>query len=149
MGVPSGDERDARFAAGHGIAEGSVPDDAPSRDDVVASLESTGRGERSVSLRLRDWLVSRQRYWGTPIPVVHCDVCGEVPVPDAELPVVLPELSGDELLPRGTSPLAGASDWVNVPCPRCQRPARRDTDTMDTFVDSSWYFVRFCSPTYP
>jgi len=148
MGVPSRDERDAAFAAAHGVAEGEVPEGAPPPDDAIAWLESHERGERTVSYRLRDWLVSRQRYWGTPIPIVHCADCGEVPVPDAELPVVLPQLGGDELLPRGTSPLAAATAWVSTACPSCGGPARRDTDTMDTFVDSSWYFVRYCSPGF-
>ena len=149
MGVPSLDERDAAFAAAHGIASRAVAHDAPSADDVVAWLEREGRGGPAVSYRLRDWLVSRQRYWGTPIPIVHCPRCGEVPVPESELPVELPHLSGDELAPRGISPLAGASDWVSTTCPRCGAPASRDTDTLDTFVDSSWYFVRYCSPGYP
>ncbi len=115
---------------------------------IVERLEAEGRGKGAVNFRLRDWLLSRQRFWGCPIPIIHCDTCGEVPVPDDQLPVVLPELRGSDLKPKGTSPLAAAEDWVNVDCPSCAGPARRDSDTMDTFVDSSWYFLRFCSPGY-
>jgi leucyl-tRNA synthetase len=115
---------------------------------IVERLEAGGRGSAAVNFRLRDWLLSRQRFWGCPIPIVHCPSCGEVPVPDDQLPVVLPDLRGADLKPKGTSPLAAAEDWVDVECPACGGPAKRDSDTMDTFVDSSWYFLRYCSPHY-
>ncbi|MBA3527856.1 MAG: leucine--tRNA ligase [Propionibacteriaceae bacterium] len=115
---------------------------------IIDQLERDGVGKRAITFRLRDWLLSRQRYWGCPIPIIHCDACGEVPVPEDELPVELPYLTGTALAPRGTSPLAAATDWVNVDCPKCGGPGKRDTDTMDTFVDSSWYFLRYCSPGY-
>jgi leucyl-tRNA synthetase len=115
---------------------------------IIARLDHEGTGQAAVTFRLRDWLLSRQRYWGAPIPIIHCGHCGEVPVPDDQLPVELPHLTGNELAPKGISPLAGATDWVNVDCPQCGGPAKRDTDTMDTFVDSSWYFFRYCSPGY-
>ncbi|MBI4730003.1 MAG: leucine--tRNA ligase [Acidobacteria bacterium] len=112
---------------------------------VTRWLEEKGIGTGRVSYRLRDWLISRQRYWGCPIPIVHCRDCGEVPVPERELPVLLPEM--DDLTPAetGESPLAKVEEWVSAACPRCGAAARRETDTMDTFVDSSWYYFRYCA----
>ncbi|MGB0102303.1 MAG: leucine--tRNA ligase [Nocardioides sp.] len=115
---------------------------------IIEQLQADGAGDGTVNFRLRDWLLSRQRYWGVPIPIVHCEKDGEVAVPYDQLPLELPELRGADLKPQGVSPLAAAEDWVNVPCPTCGGPAKRDSDTMDTFVDSSWYFLRFCSPGY-
>jgi leucyl-tRNA synthetase len=178
MAVPGQDQRDWDFAAAHDlpivrtvqppdgfdgeayVGEGVVvnsSNDEISLDGLGVEeakaritdwLEAKGLGERTVNYRLRDWLLSRQRYWGCPIPIVHCDACGEVAVPDHELPVELPHLSGTDLAPKGTSPLAAATEWVQTTCPSCGGPGRRDTDTMDTFVDSSWYFLRYCSPGY-
>ena len=122
-----------------GIPAGKGP--GQSVEKAIAWLESEGKGKGTATYRLRDWLISRQRYWGVPIPVVHCPSCGIVPVPESDLPVVLPD--NVELSGRGGSPLAKLEDWVNVPCPTCGTPAKRETDTMDTFIDSSWYYLRY------
>ena len=115
-------------------------------DAIAADLARKGLGEKRTTYRLRDWGISRQRYWGTPIPIIHCEQCGEVPVPEEDLPVVLPE----DCIPDGTgNPLARRDDFLNVSCPRCNAPAHRETDTMDTFVDSSWYFMRYTCPDAP
>jgi leucyl-tRNA synthetase len=178
MGVPGEDQRDWEFAktfdlsivrtvqppsdfdgeaySGEGpsinSANAEIDLDDMSVDEAKTAitewLEQRGRGQGAVTYRLRDWLISRQRYWGCPIPIVHCEACGEVPVPEDELPLELPNLTGTDLAPQGVSPLAAATDWIEVTCPKCGGPARRDSDTMDTFVDSSWYFFRFCSPHY-
>jgi leucyl-tRNA synthetase len=177
MAVPAHDQRDLDFARTYGLpvvqvvdtgtadpaqtgiatpGDGTLVNSGPinglAKADAIARiteiLAEQGQGRAAVSFRLRDWLVSRQRFWGTPIPIVYCDGCGEVPVPDDQLPVVLPDLRGQDLAPRGVSPLAAAADWVNTECPKCGGPGKRDTDTMDTFVDSSWYFLRYCSPRY-
>ena len=112
-------------------------------DQMIDLLRERGTGDSATNYRLRDWLISRQRYWGTPIPIIHCEKCGEIPVPEDQLPVELPSTEGLDLSPKGVSPLATAQEWVNVACPNCGAPALRDTDTMDTFVDSSWYFLRY------
>ena len=175
MAVPGHDSRDYEFAQAFGlpvkrVIEGSDPEaatdaeglpyggDGPMVDsgrfdgkdnreayeEMVEWLSAEGRGQPSVNYRLRDWLVSRQRYWGAPIPIVYCEECGIVPVPDDQLPVELPEI--EDYAPQGKSPLAAAEDWVRTSCPKCDGPARRETDTMDTFVDSSWYFIRYLDP---
>jgi len=173
MAVPAHDQRDYDFAkafdlpirmvvdtgeaelptVGDGVLVNSGPLDGLRKDAAIAKavevLAERGTGTEAVQYRLRDWLLSRQRFWGTPIPVVHCPDCGEVAVPDDELPVRLPDdMKGADLQPKGQSPLASNAAWVNVPCPQCGGPAQRDTDTMDTFVDSSWYYLRYCSPHY-
>ena len=177
MAVPAHDQRDLDFALkfglpvrivvatdqpdpaatgtatpGDGVLVNSGPLDGLGKQAAIARiteiLAGRGLGAAAVNYRLRDWLLSRQRFWGTPIPIIHCPSCGEVPVPEEQLPVVLPDLRGADLTPKGESPLAAATDWVNVECPKCGGPARRDTDTMDTFVDSSWYMFRYCSPHY-
>src|ERR1700722_18051211 len=132
---------------GDGLLVNSHPDfdGMPNREAlgaIVAWLDREGKGHASVNYRLRDWLVSRQRYWGCPIPIVNCERCGIVPVPEDQLPVELPDI--EDYTPKGRSPLAAAEGWVNVECPSCGGPARRGADTLDTFVDSSWYFLRYC-----
>ncbi|TSE25799.1 leucine--tRNA ligase [Tepidimonas aquatica] len=176
MGVPAHDERDFAFAKKYGLSIKQVievPGEVFSTeawaewyadkqrgrcvhsgvldglaheaavDKVAELLAAQGLGEKKTTYRLRDWGISRQRYWGTPIPIIHCDDCGPVPVPYEDLPVVLPE----DLVPDGSgNPLAKCESFLKVDCPRCGKPARRETDTMDTFVDSSWYFMRYCDP---
>ena len=124
-----------------GSLDGLTSKDAIAK--IISELEAKKLGKGTTNYRLRDWLISRQRYWGAPIPIIHCEKCGEVPVPEDQLPVKLPDSKSLDLKPKGTSPLATAHDWVNVTCPRCHGKALRDTDTMDTFVDSSWYFLRY------
>jgi leucyl-tRNA synthetase len=159
MAVPAHDTRDREFAERFDLPivdvigeDGTLVASAqfsglPADDGkraIVDSLAERGLGRATISYRLRDWLLSRQRYWGAPIPVVYCDGCGIVPVPDEDLPVLLPAI--EDYLPKGRSPLAAAEDWVRTTCPSCGSEARRETDTMDTFVDSSWYFIRYADP---
>ncbi|TCC39013.1 leucine--tRNA ligase [Kribbella speibonae] len=147
---------DGKAFTGDGPAINSANDEisldglevAEAKSRIIDWLESKSLGERTINYRLRDWLLSRQRYWGCPIPIIHCPSCGEVPVPDDQLPMELPDLRGADLQPKGVSPLAAAREWVEVDCPKCGGRAERDTDTMDTFVDSSWYFLRYLSPEY-
>jgi leucyl-tRNA synthetase len=170
MAVPGHDERDFDFATEFGLPIRRVIEAPPTRDGelpytgdgrlvnsspqfdglnnrealerIVDWLDREGKGHRSINYRLRDWLLSRQRYWGAPIPIVYCDEHGIVPIPEEDLPVRLPDI--EDFAPQGRSPLAAAEDWVNTTCPICGGLARRETDTMDTFVDSSWYFLRYC-----
>jgi leucyl-tRNA synthetase len=159
MAVPAHDDRDAEFAERFDLpieavvaGDGKLVDSAqfsgrPHEEAAKAIVEwlgSRGRGRPAVSYRLRDWGYSRQRYWGCPIPIVYCVDCGIVPVPEEELPVILPEV--EDYKPKGIPPLAQAEDWVRVPCPQCGKEGRREVETMDTFVDSSWYFLRYCDP---
>lgn len=176
MGVPAHDERDFIFAKKYDLnirvvispeGENLTVDqmkDAYTEDGIMINsgeftglanreqgmakiadyLESNNKGQRKINYRLRDWLISRQRYWGAPIPIVYCEDCGSVPVPEEDLPVLLPE--DVEFLPSGESPLKSSHDFVHTVCPKCNKPAKRETDTMDTFVCSSWYFLRFCDP---
>ncbi len=178
MSVPAGDQRDFDFArkygleirvvvqppdqnldaetmaeayAGEGVMVNSGEFNGMNNKDAMEAitrwLESKGRAKKTVSFRLRDWGISRQRYWGTPIPVIHCPECGVVPVPESDLPILLPEDAN--LSPQGGSPLPTLDYFKNTVCPRCgSTAARRDTDTMDTFVESSWYYLRYCSPKY-
>jgi leucyl-tRNA synthetase len=159
MAVPAHDERDRQFAERYDLPIVPVVDEdgvlinsaqfsgMPSdeaKGAIVEWLAERHGGRPAVSYRLRDWLISRQRYWGCPIPIVHCSECGIVPVPESDLPVLLPEV--DDYMPKGRSPLAAAEDWVRTTCPKCGGEAQRETDTMDTFVDSSWYFLRYADP---
>jgi leucyl-tRNA synthetase len=131
-------------AINSGFLDGLGVEEAKRR--MIEWLEEHGKGRAAVTYRLRDWLISRQRYWGTPIPIIYCDNCGTVPVPEEDLPVLLPEDA--EFMPTGESPLKRDPDFYNTECPRCGGPATRETDTMDTFVDSSWYWYRYLSPHY-
>jgi leucyl-tRNA synthetase len=137
-------------ASGDGVIVNSADYDGlpwrEARQRITDDLAARGQGRHAVNHRLRDWLISRQRYWGAPIPIIYCDACGEVPVPVEDLPVHLPEFGEVDFSRSGEAPLATADAFVNVDCPSCGGPARRDTDTMDTFVDSSWYYLRYCSP---
>ncbi|OIQ75937.1 leucine--tRNA ligase [mine drainage metagenome] len=175
MAVPAHDQRDLDFAramnlpvrvvvqtdeadpaesgvatSGDGVLVNSGSLDGLTKADaipaMIAELSAKRHGAAAVNYRIRDWLISRQRYWGTPIPIIHCPHCGEVAVPEEQLPVKLPSAVGLDLKPKGTSPLGAATDWINVDCPKCGDAAKRDSDTMDTFVDSSWYYARFTAP---
>jgi len=174
MAVPAHDQRDLDFArafdlpvrvvvdagedpavtgeatADDGLHINSGPLDGLNKEDAIAKiieiLAERGTGKEAVNYRLRDWLISRQRYWGTPIPIIHCPTCGEVPVPEDQLPVELPPAEGLDLKPKGSSPLGAATEWATVACPKCGGDATRDPDTMDTFVDSSWYYLRYVDP---
>jgi leucyl-tRNA synthetase len=159
MAVPAHDDRDSAFAEAFGLPVMPVIDEdgrlinsaqfdgrpaEVAKSEIVAWLSEHARGKPAINFRLRDWGFSRQRYWGAPIPIIHCGACGLVPVPEDELPVLLPQVS--DYRPKGQPPLASNEEFMNVTCPRCGGPARREADTMDTFVDSSWYFLRYCDP---
>jgi leucyl-tRNA synthetase len=178
MAVPAHDERDFEFANKYGLpikqvyagegkdydasqwqdwygdktglttvnsAQYDGKDFSAAFDAIVADLEASAHGARKTQFRLRDWGISRQRYWGCPIPIIHCDTCGDVPVPEDQLPVVLPE----DVVPDGAgSPLARMPEFYECTCPKCGSPAKRETDTMDTFVESSWYYARYASPQF-
>ncbi len=144
-------DTDGRLAAaysGDGVLVNSGPFDGLAKSDAIVKvterLKEQGKADFAVNYKLRDWLVSRQRYWGAPIPIVYCGKCGEVPVPEEQLPVRLPAIT--DYAPKGRSPLAAAEEWINTTCPACGGPAVRESDTMDTFVDSSWYYLRYASP---
>lgn len=144
MAVPAHDERDQEFAKKFDlpIKEIELEDSAA----IIQKLQAQGAGGAQTTYKLRDWVLSRQRYWGVPIPVVHCPECGYVPVSDKDLPVKLPPLEDFKPADDGRSPLAKATDWLHTTCPKCKGPAERETDTMDTFVDSSWYYLRYTDP---
>jgi leucyl-tRNA synthetase len=159
MAVPAHDERDLEFAKTFSLPvkpvvgeDGVLVDSAQfsglpageAKAAIVEMLAERGRGKQAVNYRLRDWGFSRQRYWGCPIPIVHCPDCGLVPVPESDLPVLLPEI--EDYLPKGKPPLASNEEWMSVACPKCGGAAQREAETMDTFVDSSWYFLRYCDP---
>jgi leucyl-tRNA synthetase len=143
MGVPAHDERDRAFAAANGLLLLEVPEEPA--EEVTAWLEEQGKGRRATRYRLRDWLISRQRYWGPPIPIVHCERCGPVPVPDRDLPVRLPPVADFRPTGTGRSPLASVPEFVRADCPACGGPGRRETDVSDNFFDSAWYFLRYPS----
>jgi len=173
MAVPAYDERDFEFAKKYNLpikvvvqpkdkewdfeksayeeegilvnsGEFSGLESSKAKQEITKYLEEKGLGKKTINYKLRDWNISRQRYWGTPIPIIYCDDCGTVPVPEEDLPVVLPQ--DVEFTGVGGSPLSKVEEFVNTTCPKCGKPAKRETDTMDTFVDSSWYFLRYCDP---
>jgi len=173
MAVPAHDERDFEFAKKYNLpikvvvqpkdkewdfeklayeeegilvnsGEFSGLESSKAKQEITKYLEEKGLGKKTINYKLRDWNISRQRYWGTPIPIIYCDDCGIVPVPEEDLPVVLPQ--DVEFTGVGGSPLSKVEEFVNTTCPKCGKPAKRETDTMDTFVDSSWYFLRYCDP---
>jgi leucyl-tRNA synthetase len=159
MAVPAHDERDEAFATKFGLPivqvigeDGTLVQSGQfaglraeeAKQAIIAWLAEQGRGKPAINYRLRDWSFSRQRYWGAPIPIIYCDDCGAVAVPDDELPLLLPEV--EDYRPKGQPPLASNEEWMHVPCPSCGKPGVREADTMDTFVDSAWYFLRYVDP---